>query len=177
MLDTGGAWNDQPDDYLPFIVEFEKPLIRYRQISGPKNGSNQKPGVYTVCYERRDFTTDKRDTCCFPITVTCDPALITQAPGTVSVNIPASEKISKGLQVITSPNPSSHSFRFNITSDIHEKISLQVTDALGRVVERRNGLTSNQPLAIGSGYQPGIYFARVMQGNKITMIRLIKQAK
>lgn len=177
MIDTSGAWNDQRDDYLPFIVEFEKPLIRYRQISGPRNGSNQKPGVYTVCYERRDFTTDRRDTCCFTVTITCDSTLITQAAGAVSDNIPASEKISKGLQVTISSNPSSQTFRLNITSDNNKKISLQVADALGRVVETRNGISPNQSLQIGSGYRPGIYFAQVTQGNKISTIRLIKQAK
>lgn len=177
MLDTSGAWNDQRDDYLPFIVEFEKPLIRYRQLSGPRNGSNQKPGVYTVCYERRNFITDKRDTCCFSVTVTCDSTLNTQATGIVSANTPALEKISNGLQVTTSPNPSSHTFRLNITSDNSEKISLQVTDVSGRVVETRNGVSPKQPLLIGAGYRTGIYFAQLMQGNKTTMIKLIKQAK
>jgi len=177
LSDASGKWNDQPDDYMPFIAEFEKPLIRYKQISGPANGSNQLPGVYQVCYERRDFTTDKRDTCCFTVTVNCDYTLVTQATGTVSDNTPAFEKINKGLQVTTSPNPSSHSFRLNITSDKNNKISLKVTDELGRMMETRNALTPNQPLVIGADYQFGIYFAQVMQGNKTTTIRLIKQVK
>lgn len=177
MIDTSDTWNDQPDDYLPFIVEFEKPLIRNRQISGPTNGSAQMPGVYTVCYEKKDFITDRRDTCCFNITVTCNSPFITPAPGSIADNTPASENYSKGLQVTSSPNSSSNIFRLNLVSDNNEKISIQVTDALGRVVERRNGITPNQPLAIGSGYQPGIYFVRVMQANKTKTIRLIKQAK
>ena len=177
LIDTSGTWNDQPDDYLPFIVEFEKPLIRNRQISGPRNGSAQKPGIYTICYERRNFATEKRDTCCFTITVTCDSTLTTQATGIISANTPALEKISKGLQVTTSPNPSSHTFRLNITSDNNEKISVQVTDALGRVVETRNAVTPDQPLVIGARYQPAIYFVHVRQGKKITTIRLVKQAK
>ena len=175
MIDTSGAWNDQRDDYLNLIVEFDKPLIRNKQISGPKNGSNQKPGVYRVCYEKRNLITENRDTCCFTITVTCDSTLITQAASVVPAHTPASEKISKGLRVTTSPNPGNHTFRLNITSDNNDKISLQVTDELGRVLETRNGLTPNQTLLIGPSYRPGIYFAQVMQGNRITTVRLIKK--
>lgn len=115
--------------------------------------------------------------CCFTVNVTCDSTLITQVTGTVPDNVPASEKNSKGLQVTIWPNPSSHTFRLNITSDKNEKIHLQVTDALGRAVETRNGVSPNQPLVVGAGYYTRIYLVRVAQGNKKVTIRLIKQPK
>lgn len=35
FIESYGTWNDQRSDNVPFIAEFEEPLIRYRQISGP----------------------------------------------------------------------------------------------------------------------------------------------
>lgn len=70
MYDSG-IWNDQRALNLRFVAEFEKPLITYRQVSGPANGSQQSVGTYQVCYERTNTATSQKDTCCFNVTVSC----------------------------------------------------------------------------------------------------------
>ncbi len=74
--DPQNRWNDLTRlYYLAFIAEFENPVLIYRQISGPSNGSTQKPGIYTVCYEIVNRADNTKDTCCFTIEVKCVPAL------------------------------------------------------------------------------------------------------
>jgi hypothetical protein len=72
-FDRLDRWNDISSSlYMRFIAEFETPLITYRQISGPLNGDMLQPGVYTLCYETTNKVTNKKDTCCFKITVVCN---------------------------------------------------------------------------------------------------------
>ncbi len=77
MYDVG-IWNDQRSTNLRFMAEFEKPLITYRQVSGPANGSQQSVGTYQVCYESTNTITGQKDTCCFNVTVTCPLPAVTQ---------------------------------------------------------------------------------------------------
>ena len=74
-----------------------------------------------------------------------------------------------------SPNPSRNHFVLNIKGgDLSEKLKLKVTDIFGRTVEQREGLSTNITLTIGGNYHPGLYFARVTQGNEAKTITLIK---
>lgn len=178
LIDSDGTWNDQRSDYAPFIAEFEKPLIRYKQISGPKNGSDRKVGVYTVCYERTNLITDKNDTCCFSITVTCNPALTDNAiysPATTE-SLQKDISIGKGLQVVTSPNPTNSFFRLQISgSNDFESVTIKISDITGRIIESRNKLAANQTLDIGRNLKPGVYFVEVIQGTRKVVEKLIKQ--
>jgi hypothetical protein len=178
LMEDNGHWNDQGSGHRPFIAEFEKPLIRYRKISGPRNGSDQRVGVYTVCYEENNVVSGQKDTCCFKVTVACNPALSTKAASdnAIDIQVPANNS-RKELSIMTSPNPSHGSFRLSITSDNNEPMTLQVYDVLGRMVETRNGIVAGQALQIGMRYRPGIYFAQVIQGTKKVTTRLVKQSK
>lgn len=176
-----GTWNDAPNINLPFIAEFEKPLIRYKKINGPKNGSSQKPGVYTICYERTNLITDVKDTCCFTVTVGCNPSLAQEAIssyGNKALESTAAESANgAGLQVRIRPNPSSAEFRIDISSGRDEKIGLLVFDAVGRVVDRKEGLTPQQTIRLGNNFKPGVYFVEVRQGTKKVMMKMIKQSR
>ncbi len=48
-------------------------------------------------------------------------------------------------------------------------------DIAGRVIETREGLSSNQIVQIGKGYKPGLYLMQVMQGSRREVVKLIKQ--
>lgn len=176
-----GTWNDAPNINQPFILEFEKPLIRYKQISGPKNGAERRPGVYQVCYERTNLITDEKDTCCFSVTVTCSPSLLPEGvEASATSSTPegrAVDAAGNSLQARVRPNPSSTRFMIDITGNGKERISLQVWDVLGRVVERRDGLQLYQPIRMGEDYKPGIYFVQLMQGTKKVVLKVIKQSK
>jgi hypothetical protein len=67
-------WNDIGDIELPYIAEFDNPLITFRQIQGPEKGSQQAPGLYTIGYERHEITIGQKDTCYFNVTIVCNTA-------------------------------------------------------------------------------------------------------
>jgi hypothetical protein len=71
-------------------------------------------------------------------------------------------------------NPSSTFFTLITKSDSRQPVSLRVYDALGRVIETRQGIPANNVLSIGYKYKTGLYYAEIMQGNKKQIIKLVK---
>ena len=179
QLYNSGSWNDQRSGYFPFITEFEEPLIRYRQLSGPANGSAQSPGVYMICYERTNAITDLRDTCCFSVTVTCPPSAESGTGTTALLTGKAtgvtSDKANNGLKAIAFPNPSSNQFTVNIRSGNKEKASLQIIDIAGKLVETKEGLLPNQNVEVGGNLKAGVYFIKIKQGASTTELKIIKR--
>jgi hypothetical protein len=51
---------------------------------------------------------------------------------------------------------------------------LKITDVLGRVVEAKNSIMPFETIRIGDNYKPGIYYAIAIQGERTTVIRLLK---
>jgi trimeric autotransporter adhesin len=73
------------------------------------------------------------------------------------------------------PNPSSNYFKLSIDGgEISKKVSLRVTDVLGRVVDQKISLQTHSIIEIGSNYRPGTYVAEVMQGSVRKQIKLVK---
>jgi hypothetical protein len=80
------------------------------------------------------------------------------------------------LQVKVLSNPSSNYFVLKLTGgNTAEKINIRITDVIGRTVEVKNSLSSNQNVMLGNSYQHGVYFAEVIQGRVRKQIKLIKQ--
>lgn len=79
----------------------------------------------------------------------------------------------KPLAVTASPNPSSAYFSLQITGNQTEKLTLTVTDAVGRVVENKS--VNSGLVRVGDGYLPGVYVATVFQGAKKATVKLLKQ--
>lgn len=50
-----------------------------------------------------------------------------------------------------------------------------IADLNGRAIEVNNSLRAGQTLKVGSNYSVGVYFARFIQGDKIKIVKLIKQ--
>ena len=87
----------------------------------------------------------------------------------VSENLPAS------LIVNGMPNPSTNYFTITISGgQVSEKITLNVTDALGRVVEQKRNLQTGSTIQIGEGYRAGMYIAEIVQGSVRKQIKLVK---
>ena len=78
------------------------------------------------------------------------------------------------FKVIASPNPSATDFVLSIQGAETGKVSLKVTDMLGRVIEQKINLAANQTLRIGADYRPGIYLAELVQGLERKQVKLIK---
>ena len=88
---------------------------------------------------------------------------------------PVIENISSAINVEAFPNPSSNTFRIVVsTNNRKDKISLIITDVLGRIKEIKNNIIPGDRIEIGGSYLPGIYFAKIKQGENYKDIKLIK---
>lgn len=72
------------------------------------------------------------------------------------------------------PNPSEHQFTMVITSELDEKIEIQLYDATGRTIQTLS-VKANELIRFGEKLKTGIYFARVIQGHKTETVKIIKQ--
>lgn len=82
----------------------------------------------------------------------------------------------RALSVIATPNPSRNYFTLHIETDNNkDKMSIRVSDVMGRIVETRNNLSGNQTLRFGNNLKAGIYFVELRQGNETQYMKLLKQ--
>ena len=98
---------------------------------------------------------------------TCDASMTTKAV--------SNRSLTALLTLGAMPNPSSNYFTLTIRGgNLSKAITLQVTDALGRVVEQRTNLQTNSNIQIGSNYKPGMYLVQITQGSVHEQAKLIK---
>jgi len=71
-------------------------------------------------------------------------------------------------------NPSLNYFDLQISGTGRNGVQLRVYDLLGRVIESKSSLHSNQTLRIGNSYNPGIYIVEISQGARKQTLKLIK---
>lgn len=83
-------------------------------------------------------------------------------------------EVDKELEVKATPNPTNNNFNLNVrTNNLMDKITLQVTDMYGRIIETRN-VTANSIVRFGDQYRSGTYFVRIIQGKEHKEIKLVK---
>jgi hypothetical protein len=82
-------------------------------------------------------------------------------------------EVSSDLGIITFPNPSTNNFTINVNAKTNERITMQVVDMYGRIIETKN-VNANSLIRFGDRYNPGTYFVRVIQGKQHKEIKLIK---
>lgn len=81
----------------------------------------------------------------------------------------------QALEISVQPNPARSYFRLSIqSSNVKDKITMQVFDANGRLIEVRNNINAGSTLQIGNLYRPGAYYAKIFQGKEHREIKLIK---
>lgn len=78
------------------------------------------------------------------------------------------------LSVQTYPNPFASEFTLDVKGNNSDKVSLIVTDVLGRRWYQAEG-NANQQYKLGSTLRSGIYFVQVMQGNNVQTIKIVKE--
>jgi hypothetical protein len=88
---------------------------------------------------------------------------------------PANEEMIGDLSVRALPNPSTSYFTLVIRSDSKEAVSMLVSDAVGRMLEAKKGMSPNTSLHMGQNLKPGVYFVQVVQGGKVVTLKLVKQ--
>jgi len=72
------------------------------------------------------------------------------------------------------PNPTHEHFTIKISSPDKNSCLLILTDLLGREVERRENISSDESFEFGYHLTNGIYFVEVIQGDSRKVLRLIK---
>ena len=81
--------------------------------------------------------------------------------------------VSGDLDVIAFPNPTTNNFTINVSARTSERITMQVIDMYGRIIETSN-VTVNSLIRFGDRYNAGTYFVRVTQGKQHKEIKLVK---
>ena len=72
------------------------------------------------------------------------------------------------------PNPTRTYFNLQLSGEAGNNLQIRVYDALGRIVETKTSLPSNQALRFGMDYKPGLYLVEIVQGTEKQTLRLIK---
>lgn len=71
-------------------------------------------------------------------------------------------------------NPSPNYFDIQIRGKADNNIRLTVYDNMGRVIERKSSLSSNQTIRFGNSYHSGIYLVEIVQGTQKQTFKLVK---
>ena len=109
-------------------------------------------------------------TCSFTVTVVCGPV----NPITATSEPQQELKVnSDRLNVIVYPNPSRNNFSLAVQDNVKQKMTMQVMDMQGRVIETRN-ITANSIIRFGDRYRPGAYLVRIIHGKQHKEMKLIK---
>ncbi|HSB92800.1 MAG TPA: Calx-beta domain-containing protein, partial [Flavitalea sp.] len=82
---------------------------------------------------------------------------------------------STNFSVVVGPNPSSGSFRIQLTGNTKQLIDLRITNAVGIEIGRKRGLRTGQTIFVGERYRQGIYFLTVQSGRTSNTMVLIKE--
>jgi hypothetical protein len=101
--------------------------------------------------------------------VTASP-LTSPRPGENIFTAPVPQRLNAEL----TGNPTTTYFTLKLQGFSTEKITIKMTDALGRQVEVIQNLTAGQTVQIGGEYAPGMYVAEMVQGNQHKTIKLLK---
>lgn len=82
------------------------------------------------------------------------------------------EEADLGIKVLGNPSP--NHFDIIIRSRSENNIQLTVYDNLGRVIESKASMSSDQTFRIGSKYRAGIYLVEIIQGKQKQTLKLVK---
>jgi len=83
-----------------------------------------------------------------------------------------SEETELAIRVLSNPSP--NYFEIQIRGKADNNIRLTVYDYLGRVIERKSSLSSNQTVRLGNFYHSGIYLVEIVQGTQKQIVKLVK---
>ena len=141
--------------------------VNVLSISGGKSGDK-----ITVCHNGHDITI------AVPALVdhlqhgdmlgSCEPNSVTRR----SAVIRETDLSDLAIRVLSNPSP--NYFENQIRGKADNNIRLTVYDYLGRVIERKSSLSSNQTVRLGNFYHSGIYLVEIVQGTQKQTLKLIK---
>ena len=71
-------------------------------------------------------------------------------------------------------NPSPNYFDIRLRGKADNNIQITVYDNMGRVIETKSSLSSNQTIRLGNHYRSGIYLVEIVQGTHKQTLKLVK---
>ena len=92
-----------------------------------------------------------------------------------SVRMPSAavrEETDLVIRVLSNPSP--NHFEIQIRGKEDNNIKITVYDNMGRVIERKSSLSSNQIVRFGNSYNSGIYLVEIVQGTQKQTLKLVK---
>ena len=93
--------------------------------------------------------------------------------GTVRVpSVAVREETDLAIRVLSNPSP--NHFEIQIRGKAENNIKITVYDNMGRVIERKSSLSSNQTVRFGNFYHSGIYLVEIVQGTQKQTLKLVK---
>ncbi|MBO9151968.1 family 10 glycosylhydrolase [Chitinophaga sp. GCM10012297] len=112
----------------------------------------------------------------YTITVTSADASGNVSTATAQVLVPGNKPWTQGegLAVTALPNPTFHQFVVLMASKDPQPIALRVYNSSGMLVETRNNIAPNSTILLGGGYNAGIYYLEIIQGNKRQILKVMK---
>jgi hypothetical protein len=93
---------------------------------------------------------------------------------TTSARAPSMIVQEAALEVKVLGNPSSNYFDIRLRGKADNNIQIIVYDNMGRVIETKSSLPSNQTIRFGSSYHSGIYLVEIVQGTHKQTLKLVK---
>jgi len=85
------------------------------------------------------------------------------------------EMVPGKLELVAYPNPSGNHFYLQVRSnDLTTKLLMQVFDQYGRLLEKKDNIIAGSVIQLGEIYRPGIYYVRILQGDRHSEVKLVK---
>lgn len=134
----------------------------------PKKGTKRIYTIIVTCTDAAgNLNTDVKD-------VVVAPEKTTSATNTDMAEV---IEAVDGLKLTAYPNPTNTNFSIQVrSSDVKEKITMQVFDVNGRLMLVKN-LQAGSVIRLGDLYRPGVYYLRVLQGKQHKEMKLVKVAQ
>jgi hypothetical protein len=93
-----------------------------------------------------------------------------EAPGSTSISL---DQLGE-LTAVALQNPAAGNFNIIVRSGNTDKVTIQVVDVHGRLVDKLQNVQINQPVRFGEKYSSGIYMLNVLQGQSVKQLKLVK---
>jgi hypothetical protein len=142
-------------------------------------------GTFTKGVGTHNFTVTDANGCTSVATVTLSVSAAARTlstatsitDSTVATTSAAAEELTvseaSALKISAFPNPSSTSFGLVLEGGSNEKVSIQVYSAEGKILYQTTGNT-NMKYTFGNSFMAGVYIVKVVQGNTIQSLKLLK---
>jgi hypothetical protein len=139
-------------------------MVNVVDISGGKNGDK-----IVVCHRGNSLTIGNSGVADHlghgDILGSCEPNSVTKR---------STEFRETDFSIRVLGNPSPNYFDIQLRGNSDNNIRLTVYDNMGRVIETKSSLSSNQTMRLGSFYRSGIYLVEIIQGAQKQILKLVK---